>query len=337
METSLNKGRKLIDGKRMKQIITTLSILLHFVGLSQDWLNDKEELKGNVKFVHYKSTTYLSTNKEDWWIENCKYHYNEQGFLIKSNLERKLYYDYHNGVYRIYDEEGTLCLTEYELRDHDTSSTKTYTYDSLDRVIQEYYYRNDFSNTFYYEYDHKGYLSRRYALIRDKDTSDHIYEYDDFGRKIREVDTSYSSVIIKTWKYDIHGNITREISERKKAPKTIAFTIHEDGTHEKKVLDKNPDDKRNYQIDYTYNDNNQIVHEIKKHLDGRVQHDILYEYNERGDVIVKNYLDLKDDGSDRIKLKTKYKYDSYGNWTSKTSYYDGELDQEETRKIKYYQ
>ncbi|WP_417266590.1 hypothetical protein [Brumimicrobium sp.] len=320
----------------MKQTLTILTLFLHFVGLSQDWLTDKEELKGNVKSVQYHSTTYISEDEEDWWIEDCEYRYNEQGFLIESSLSRKIYDDYQNGIYRIFDETGTYCLVEYEIRDSDTASATKFKYDSLNRVIEEFYYRNDFSNTFYKVYDHNGYLSKEYALIRGRDTSSNIYQYDDLGRKIKDIDTSYSCVIVKTWKYDVYSNIIQEKSDLKKAPKTTIFTINEDGTREKKVLDNNPDDDRNYQIDYSYNDLNQIVHEIRKYLDGRVQYDVTYEYNQNGDIIVKSYLDLENNDNGRVEMVIEYEYDSKGNWISRTSYYEDTLDQEETRKIEYY-
>lgn len=174
------------------------------------------------------------------------------------------------------------------------------------------------------------------VLQRSKDTIRNVFEYDENFRKIRESYTSSSNVIIQSWNYDERGNVIQEKSELLKAPPTRIFTIEQDGTRTKEVMDSNPDDNRNYQIEYAYNDLNQKTGEVKSHLDGRIQYDLTYEYNQNGDVISESYLNLKKENGERSKIRIVYEYDSYLNWIKKRSYYEEQLEQSETRTIEYY-
>jgi hypothetical protein len=321
---------------RANRVIILLGILLHFSCFSQDWLHDTLDLKGSVKTLKYSSTEYISDDEDEWWISNNEYEYNRNGFLVRSNLDEKIFDTYHHGIYRVFDESGTMCLLHYELNNGDTMSATRFIYDSLDRVIEAYYYRADFSNSHYYVYDNQGKLSQEYGIVNTNDTISNIYKYDDAGRKVEDLDTSYSCVILKSWVYDANDNVLQEKSDLKKAPSTIKVKMCEDGTYQKEIIENNPDDHRSYQINYTYNELNQIEHEVKMYLDGRILYDVLLEYNKRGDVIAESYLNADNPKEDRFKLRFKYKYDAEGNWISKRQYYSGDLEKEEYRVIEYY-
>lgn len=320
----------------MRHTITITILLLHFMGFSQDWLHDKEELKGNVKSVHCRSTMYITEDPQDWWILDYFDYYNTNGFLIAYDRIQKTLDTNQRSISRIFDATGTHCLVEFKFQGDDSDSTN-FKYDSLHRVTKSIYERSDFKNTHYYKYNNDGTLFKEYSIVRGGDTISTIYDYDGAGRKVMQTDTSRSCVIVKFWKYDTHGNVLQERSDLRKAPKTIVYTMKEDGTREKEVLETNPDDQRDYLIDYQYDEMGQVRHEIRKYGDGRIQYDVTYEYNEHGDAISENYLDLDDPNGNRIKANIQYEYDDHGNWILKRSYYDGILDQKENRTIVYYE
>jgi hypothetical protein len=239
----------------MKQLFTILLILIQFISLSQIWPTEKENLNGKVKHLIINSITYISEYEEDWLKQDQDFYYNEQGFLYKGVNTVDFYGISQSGLFRMYDKLGTYCLIEYELNEKDTISETKFIYDSLNRITQKKYQRKDinFNNTFYDIYDLKGNLIREFSIPDNNDTISKIYVYDNLNRKIKETDTSYSCVIIKSWKYDLTGNLIEEKSELKKAPKTIIVNMGKNGVESEKTLTNNTDDDRNYQIIYYYN------------------------------------------------------------------------------------
>lgn len=320
---------------RMKQLLFIYLAFSSFSLFSQDWLNDKENLKGEVQSVHYKSTRFMNDMTEDLWTSDNFYSYNSNGFLVKSVLYRSMNGPEYDATYRIYNQDENRCLVQYYIEEKDTSSKYLFEYDNLGRTEKVTFYSSGWHwSTFYYVYNEAGLVKECFAVIqRDNDTIRNKYEYDRFGNKIKDTHLSYSSDLVKTWLYDENGNLIEEKSVLIKAGNTIIYTINTDGSVEKKeIVGINPYDDDNYVINYAYNDNHQIIKEVKSYLDDSIQYNVSFTYYENGEINTKCYLNPKDDE----KLSFEYKYDSEGNWILKTTYWNGILDRKEEREITYY-
>ena len=319
----------------LKSLIFIFLIISHY-GSSQKWLLDKEDLNGNVKAVYYNSVTFVGENESDWWTEESSKYYNEQGFLTESNTRQVMFGEYIEGVFRIFDEQGEQCLIEYFILNDDTISTSYFDYDSLSRVKKCIFFSRDKHwSTYNYSYNKKGRLDECLVVLeKSKAKIRDVYKYDVFGNKTKHSHTSDNYVVVKTWKYDKHGNIVLEKSELKKAPSTTVVTLNDNGAREVKRVNNFSDDDRNYVISFEYNQINQIIREVKKYLDGRTWYDYAYTYNNRGFVETKTFLNAKccDDGV----MSYTYKYDNMGNWISIIQSGPSALDMEKHREIEYY-
>lgn len=125
----------------MKKLFLLTLLLCHSSAFSQDWLEDKENLKGNVKFIHYKSTKFLQ-DPDEKMKEDQQFYYNPKGFLTKSDIKMDFDEVSRWGVNRIYDSSGMHCLMEYPFPYEDTTTKRNFEYDSLGRVRQANYYSN---------------------------------------------------------------------------------------------------------------------------------------------------------------------------------------------------
>jgi len=319
------------------QILIILAISFNSICHSQDWLNDKVDLNGNVKSVYYSSTTYVGEDENNWWKESLEKHYNNNGFLIKSDLHRIMHGYYQYGIFRKFDKEGMRCIVEYEIINDDTVSVSNFTYDSLGRVEKNIYYsQGEHWSTFYYVYNEKHQISECFVVIQhNKDTNRMVYEYDDFSRMIKQSDISNSCIIIKTLEYDEKGNLTQEKSELKKSPGTTVIKVNSNGTREIERVDNFPDDDRNYVITYEHNESNQVIHEIRKFLDDRIQYDVAYAYNEKGLVATESFITSEccEDGN----ALYEYKFDDHDNWISISKKGHKILSEVEKRDIEYFE
>lgn len=319
----------------MKQIIIISFFLIQFTALSQDWLEDKENLNGNVKTLNYNSISYKQYGED--WIENFEYQYNTKGFLTKNDLKSYIFDgSAHSGLVRVYDDEGTHCLTESIILDDGSTSRFNFEYDTLQRVKKAIYYSgNEHWSTFNYLYNSKGLLTERFVVLqRSNDTIWNIYKYDEFGNKIRDSHISSTWDKYLTWQYDQHGNLLQKKSFEEKSPTTTVYTIYEDGSRDKKTVDRDPHDEDNYIVNYTYNDKNQVVREVKRYLDDSLYHDIQYTYNEKDDVLTETF--VNEDSTIKWILYYEYKYDVNGNWVSKIIKWNNEIERKEEREIEYY-
>ena len=320
----------------MKKLILFLFIICCNFLFSQDWLEDQENLKGHVKSINYNSIVFKE-NTEDNWIDNFEYHYNAKGFLIQSDIKSYAFGGtYHNGLFRIFDEEGVRCLTEYNIIDGDTTSKCNYEYDSILRVKKGIYFSDDsHCSTFNYLYNKDSLVIECFVILQqDNDTIRYIYEYDKSGYKIKETHLGSSKEKYKIWQYDQKGNLVHHKSFEEKSPTTTVYTIYEDGTRDKKTVETDPHDEDNYIVDYVYNESNQVIREVRKYLDDSLYHSFVFTYNEIGDVLSKT--SFNDDGSKKWTLIFEYLYDIQANWISKTATWEGVIDQKEERKIEYY-
>jgi hypothetical protein len=322
----------------MKTIFLTYFFLQSFFTFSQEWRTEKEDLIDNVKSINHKKTYFLSEDKEDWMYEDNNYEYDKNGYLTRWDLTGTMNGNEHYVRFRLFDLTTNLCKNEYVISKGDTISKYTFFYDDFGKTSSSILYNDgEHWSTFNYLYNEKGFLKECFVVIqRDNDTIRNLFEYDNEGRLIKDSHISSSSVIIKTWKYNQLGNLIEEKSELLKAPPSIIITTDVVGTTSKKILDLNPDDHRNYVINYSYNKLNQKVQEVRKFLDGRIQQDVIYEYDKKGYVIREYFLDINLKTKKRIKTSIIYAFDSHGNWTSKVTLSDKNKDEEETRIIEYY-
>lgn len=305
----------------MKQLILTSILLFSFISFSQDWREDKETLKGDVKSVYYTDST------DETFIERYMKEYNRNGFMIRKYflISDPYFGATSNTMFREFNNEGNLCLKEYFVSLKDTFGVKIFEYDSIGNTIK--------ANGEQYFYNQNGQVTE---LRNDEFNSQDLYEYDQSGRKIKETCISEGFLQIKTWRYDSFGNLIEEKSEMPIAQPTLIIRLNEDGTREgEEEIQNNPNDDRNSQTTYTYNSLNQMTQEVKKYLDGRLIHDKIYEYNQEGYISAELFMNVYTT-PERVRESIEYEYDTHGNWILKQSFIRGELSRKEVRKIKYH-
>jgi hypothetical protein len=323
----------------MKIFLFPFLLLLSQSLFAQDWFKDTVELKGDVKHLHHEAGYYDGERINFWFIKD-NYNYNRQGFLTKSVSSNSMGGDNFNTVFRVYNEDETLCLIDYSYYDDDDTSSCHFEYDSLGRAARGLYYHEDIQySTFNYVYNELGLLAEYFAVIkRNGDTIRTLYKYDDEGRKIIEQHFSTNSHDLDeliTWKFDNHGHLLEEkLLDLNPSDKTI-ITTESDGTRHteiKKATGIYGEDS--YRITYTYNQRGQVTHRIKTNLEGLVEFDIHLMYNEQGDVLTEKHAKTNDNEEGAV--IHVYVYDHKGNWITKTSTWNGEPDWKEIRKIDYY-
>lgn len=320
----------------MKSIIYLLILLSPSFLNAQDWLEDKEDLKGNVKKVHYTRAVFFTEEKENWWTIENNYEYNINGFLIRSSSVGNASGKFDYGIFRVFDDSDEKCQIEYDLNYGDTTSKCLYVYNYRGQIEKSNYYRNnELWNTSYYTYNKAGFLSQKLAITIKNDSLWDKYKYDVVGRMIEYVDSSKSLYVLKTWEFDDKDRLIEVKSQKLKMPKPIVITIGDNGTilDEKKV-DRIPKDEDHLKITYVYNEKNQILQEIRDYLDSDEGFERIYLYNEQGEVSSITSTDLN--SKDKNITTITYEYDLNGNWTSKKYYWNGEYNEIETREIEYY-
>jgi len=323
----------------MRYIILPIILILSLSASAQNWLEDKENLKGDVKFLHIESGMFNGDSIYSPWRYDT-FQYNPQGYLVRSFRSNWKYSNYNNGFFRTYNAEGTLCEVDYYLNDGDTTSRCYFEYDSLNRAtIGIYHSGKSHWSTFNYLYNESGLLKEYFAVIkRDGDTIRNVYTYDDMHRKIKDHHISnnrYDSQEITTWQFDENGNILVEkMLDLNPGSKTI-ITTEADGTrHIEKREPTGKYGEDSYIIKFKYNKAGQAINEVKTNLDGIVEYDISYTYNKQGDAKTENY--AKTDKREASVVINEYVYDHKGNWVSKISSWNGEPDFKATRTIEYY-
>jgi len=309
--------------------------------VAQDWLKDTCALNGNVKSVRYESAIYFGG--KEYATEDYRYEYNPQGFLIRSNLSSSHAGKNYNAYYRIYDETGKHCLVQYYIQSKDTASRYDFTYTNLGNVDKAILYNwGKRWSTYNYVYDEKNMLSEYFVVIhRDGDTIRNYFEYDEAGRIIMDAHISETYKKYKYWQYDSNGYLKEEkLLDSNWAGRTT-YKMDNDGN----VLDKETIDnskmaytKESYITKLIYNEQGQVSKETKTDFEGRLVTENIYTYNEEGfEATLISFYAAKEDKSEyTINFIYTYTYDSQGNWITKTASRNGEMFQEEKKKIEYY-
>lgn len=322
----------------MKHTIKILILLNCFLSFSQDWQQDKESFKGNVKYVEFNSTTYHDEDKRNWEIINQRFFYNANGYLLKS-----VYFfnndstDYFHSNFRIFDKEGNKCLEQYFILNGDTSRNCQLEYDSLERMTKGVVVKDGaYCSNCIYEENESGILRKCYLSINNgNDTIWDIFNFDNMRRLIREQHISSTFIRLKTWQYDSKNNLIEEKSEVLKAPPvTIYEMFNIDSIKSIQILDPDPNDFRNYVITYSYNKDNQLIHQVEKFLDNRIKKDIHFTYKKHGALVFEKHSKAEFDSESTIKVVLEF--DKTGNWIKKMGFKDEKLFFEEIRRIEYY-
>lgn len=322
----------------MKQIITFLILTLSSFSFSQDWQQDKENLKGNVKYLGFNSTIYHGEDERNWEIINQRFYYNTNGYLVKStyffNNDAAGYY---HGTYRIYNDAGNQCLEQYFIIKNDTMLNCQLEYDSLNRMIKGVVIRDGrYCSTCTYLKFEDGSIRKCYPTYIDaNDTIWDIFEYDQLERMVRNEHNASTFITTKSWKYDERNNVIEEKSEILKAPPTTTYIMNGVGSVKEKITEEvGLTDDRNYKIIHSYDTNNRIIRSVKKQLDNRILEEVTFTYNQHDDAIVENH--LKSESEVESIYTVVYEYDVYFNWIKKTTYKNEIIFREEERQIEYY-
>jgi hypothetical protein len=320
------------------KLLFYIIISLSFTVSAQDWLEDTVELTGNVKHVHYTRTIFISENKEDWWTMDNNYFYSSSGFLMRSTISGNADGKFEYGTLRVFNRSGDKCLEEYKINEGDTTSKRVFICDSLNRVTKSIYYSNDeLWSANYFKYNYTGQVSEKLAITVRNDSLWDKYEYDSQQRMTKYIDSSKSSCSIKTWSFDSKDRLIELKSQKLKSPKPIVVKLGANGEIlDQKKVDRLPKDDDHSIVAYYYNDLDQVTKEVLKYIDSEEGKEINYTYNEQGDISITITIDTKPGEESKTSITYSYEYDSNGNWITKSYYWNGELDERETREIEYY-
>jgi len=322
-----------------KNKFTTLFILLFLFSNNiihaQIGVIDTCVIKGNVKSFSFKRDTYESVDYQEW--SNYTYQYNSKRNMTKHNRSSSFSGINYNSYYRIYDKEEELCLIQYFIQSGDTALKKIFTYNEQNdiKTIETFHQGKwgiDKISTSNYIYDKNNLLiqTNTHSIKR-------YFEYDTLNRLIKDTEISTNSKVIKAWEYNNEGLIlTEKVLDTNWASATYNEPDKEGNWVVVKKIDysENPKTSDSYIKEFTYNNQGQLIHEIKTKITGEVLFDEYFTYNHFGDCIHKKY--YWSEKNRHIIFSYKYEYDSNRNWTKKTTKVDKELYEVEIRKIEYY-
>lgn len=321
------------------QKIKSLIIIILIVNCSsiycQDWIKDTCEIKGPVKNLIYTSKTYYSTTDYEW--QELTYEYNEERYMVRHNRSSSVFGTNYNSYYRVFDKSGTKCLVDYYIQDGDTASWKKLTYKKGKIVKSVLYNWGKYWNTTIYTYNEQGLLSGHVCTTADGWVHPESYNYDANGKIIYHEDISSTVKVLKYWKYDDRGLLIEEkYLDSNWAPRTTHY-MDNDGYIDSSITVNNGKSaytEDSYIHKFSYNEKGQLIEKIETEVDGTIVSKLNFTYNQYGDLETQVFYSSKHDKTYNYTLE--YEYDHYGNWTSKITKVDGNLDQEETQKITYY-
>ncbi len=317
----------------MRYLLLSITILSGVFSSAQDWKNEKEDLNGRVKLIAHSMERFIKSKPEPYITWFKEYTYNRNGYCINYERSKTENSSPSNVTIRDFDTSQTICLRERSGYNGDTSRLEEFFYIDSTLVASNYYIDGELWRKSVYEFNKNGALINEVSFLhKDGDTIVDSYRYNENAQKTSFHHISSSSERLISWTYDLNGNCIQEKSELIKAPGTVIISIQPDGSEKKEYLVVDPDDYRHYIIDFVYDNQNLKVREIKKFMDGRVQHDLSFKYFNNGDLKVEYNTGV--DASEGINYE--YRYDSENNWIEKIHYIDKRVIVKETRKIEYF-
>ncbi len=346
----------MITTKTTYKIYTLFTVLsLFYIGCNQKQEIKKNDLEksglyGEIKSIKYESLTVKSKN--DTYFPGDKINtYPKSGSYELKEFNRL----------------GNLKLTKYYLG-WELNKEEVYLYDNLERLINIKVKQQSSGNYDYidknYTYDEKDSLIQE--IESDKNTI--IIKKIERDNKHRLIQSSIykgdSILYTVKIKYDVNGNIVKKDFYRKSnipiksiqrtynnqnliKKETLRDYINRFGWDGSKKLFEYDNKNRliriisNYlhdscYIDITrfYNDENKLI-EINKLPIGGLRDRIENEkFDKYGNSVEKSYKNSK--GETTKYIIHKYIYDSLGNWTQRTNFYNDKPSSISLRKIKYY-
>lgn len=323
----------------MKYPIIITTLLLYLSASAQEWREDTLNLKGSVKSLHHQSGPFDGQEFELLMIDDY-FEYNVLGFVTLSYRTNGMDGEIYEKVFREFNHSNELCISEKRFYGVNDSSSFEFEYGANGLTKNALYYSgNRHWSTFNYRYNKRGLLIEYFVVIeKDNDTIRSLYNYDEFGRKIGHHYISgnkHDTQKINTWKYDAIGQLVEEKLVILNPLDKIIVNIEPDGSRHTEIQKSDgPYGDDSYILRYEYNQKGQICKKTKTDLDGGIIFNIELSYNENNNPIKEVHSNTANnqDGT----LTYYYEYDKNGNWTSKTTYWNGIPDFRDTRLIEYY-
>ena len=217
----------------------------------------------------------------------------------------------------IKDEWLCTRITYYNT-DGSIASYIVNTYDEDGRLLnnEEYNVNNELISTTKSTYDEKGRESE-YVLYDAKGNIDitGVYEYDDQDRVIKETDYHGDGTVADyfTYEYDPNGNIihSENKTEDEELSMKIDYEYNDQGEVAKTYYDFYGYDTWYYVFEYS---NGVLVRRTMYNSKDEVDSVDVYEYSEKDPKLnesVESY-----DSNNKLKYRTEYRYDEYGNMIS---------------------
>jgi len=279
--------------------------------------------------LYFSFLSLLSCNQDEYRYNTSFYNDNETFGVVDSICERSHSVNLSNNNDTLigegliirkakYNVNGQL-LTEQHLNGIAPDSYSTYHYDDHKRLELHNIYSNERSNkpieSWSYLYDLKGNLIEENYYYEETDWTRTVGLHFDTKSKIlnRTVITSNSS---SSDKYEIiidsNGNWIESRKYLGKDSQNLVELIEAD-----------------------YNAMNLLTKKVT-HLKNNQSQISEYEYDRYGNTTSYKHTNIRDDKNDQFEFSYKYKFDSKGNWISKTTFRDGNCLSIITREIFYY-
>lgn len=309
--------------KTSNQLLLLISLLISSYTLTFAQTDlENEGLKGAIKTV--SSTVYRSTMKEGKikllsisQVQNS--HFNKAGYLQETEYQmnslsmgegpkRKI-------IYVLDKKNKVLKATNYK-EDAEGISTQ-YVYKN-GQVVESKYYEggNEYLGTEYATYDANGNTLRSNSADPD-------------GNSLQKSEFTYTQdnklASSKKWKGEKLVDYKKYEYPNKKEKKTIDL----DTETEEEIISS-------YTID-TYDEHQNRISSIEYTPDGKVEKKHLNEYNEQGDISLRQVFDADGKEETYNYMRYEYLYDKKGNWTQKVEFLkNGNSLDAVQREIEYY-
>ena len=338
---------------------------------------EKENLKGKIRLIHqnsyYTKETFGEVTKTDLY-EQIDSYFNEHGYLTKENkrYNSSNVFSYEKRTFQ-HDEQNNIIELNYETdsRFGKSKGKTTYKYDSKGNKLEENWYnsKGELEYKYTYKYDSKGNKVEKNSYNSEEKLKERIvykydakgnevetigydsegkfegkivYEYDDKGNKIAEIQYNSEGKFGEKfiYEYDIKGNKIAEIwynSEEKIEEKEVYLYDKKGNEIGQKRYNADNALLGESTVIYDKNQNKIEVQDKGYNSQGKLLHNYLVKYDEKGNILLKEDTNIKEipESIGLISMETQevqyvyydtkidkesYVYDKYNNITEEVSY-----------------
>lgn len=284
------------------------------------WEFKYNEQNQESEALMFEKNNSIKIKRKYWYNakgDKCKYmSWNSEGLLTEEDKYYYLYEDTLIVTQLTIDKENLVSNLICNLYNSNNKIASQYGYKVISELFASYsyHYYDNLLNSINYQSDHSSwtenfYYDKNNKLIESKCIKDDnltITKYDKEGRIVQNTEFDKANAIVKDIRIKYQGN-------------------NDKGTVE--IIDKNIQDNTETKVKSTF-DKELLVERIVQ--ENNTENIFKYEYNEHNDLV--KMINSKE----KEFLTFKYKYDSKGNWTTKTIFNNEKPTEIQERLISYY-